>query len=181
MGYKNRMAKRKQLEFTSLRSPKDAFGGSLLKGNAKTKRPLDSKLPILLTLRANQGGMRLPKLFGRVENTVNRVAQKYGVRIYEYANVGNHLHLVIKIPRRHSWGGFIRELTGQIAYDLKTLLKVNGKFWKHRPHTRVIRGWKKAYEIAKAYVRLNIYEAEGFIKRHEIKTLKDLRLLFSDA
>ncbi len=175
------MAKRKQLEFEDLRKPAQAFGGSLLKGNPKTKRPLDSKLPILLTLRANQGGMRLPKAFGHVDRAVNRVANKYGVRIYEYANVGNHLHLVIKIPRRQAWAGFIRELTGDIAAALKALLKIEGKFWKYRPHTRVVQGWKKAYEIAKAYVRLNIYEAEGFIKRSEIKKLKDLRAIFADG
>ena len=81
------MRRKKQLEFDELRRPKDSFGGSLLKGNAKSKRPLDSKLPILLTLRAAKRGMRLPKAFGKVDAALNRCAAKYGVKIYEYANV----------------------------------------------------------------------------------------------
>jgi REP element-mobilizing transposase RayT len=174
------MRKKKQLEFESLRKPKDSFGGSLLKGNAKTKRPLDSKLPILLTLRAVKGGMRLPKAFGKVDAAVNRCARKYGVRVYQYANVGNHIHLLIKIPRRGAWAGFIRELTGEIAAAMKVLFDIKEKFWMFRPHTRIVHGWRKAFTIAKSYVYLNIIEAEGFIDRREIRTLKDLRAIFSN-
>lgn len=173
------MRKKKQLEFEDLRKPKDAFGGSLLKGNPKGKRPLDSKLPILLTLRAIKGGMRLPKAFGKIDHAVNRCAEKYGVRIYEYANVGNHLHFVLKIPRRHSWAGFIRELTGEIAALMKQLFVIEEKFWMYRPHTRVVQGWRKAFNIAKMYVHLNVLEAEGFIHRKHTKNLKDLRAIFS--
>ena len=173
------MRRKKQLEFDGLQRPKDSFGGSLLKGNAKTKRPLDSKLPILLTLRATKGGMRLPKAFGKVDAAVNRCAGKYGIKIYEYANVGNHLHFVLKIPRRASWAGFIRELTGEIAAQMKLLLDIKEKFWMFRPHTRVVQGWRKAFNIAKMYVHLNVLEAEGFINRSNTKNLKDLRAIFS--
>src|SRR5256885_229385 len=98
------MAKKKaQLEFEGFKKPNPAFGGSLLKGNPKTKRPLASKLPIHLTLRARQGGMRNQERFTSVNRLVDQVASKYGVRIYEYANVGNHLHMVIKLTRIYLW------------------------------------------------------------------------------
>lgn len=174
------MRRKKQLEFEGLRKPKDSFGGSLLKGNAKTKRPLDSKLPILLTLRAVQGGMRLPKAFGKVDAAIHRCAHKYGVKVYEYANVGNHLHFVLKIPRRASWAGFIRELTGEIAAQMKFLLAIKEKFWMFRPHTRVVQGWKKAYNAAVTYVRLNTLEAEGHTNRYEIEKLKIMKEIFSE-
>jgi len=181
-GYKVCMRKKKQLEFEGFRKPKDSFGGSLLKGNAKTKRPLDSKLPILLTLRAVSGGMRLPKAFGKVETVIYRCASKYGVRIYEFANVGNHLHVVLKIPRRQSWAGFIRELTGEIAAHMKLLLDIKEKFWMFRPHTRIVQGWKKAFYAAKSYVQLNTLEAEGLTSRYELARLKTLReILMSNS
>jgi hypothetical protein len=170
------MRRRGQQEFEGFgfKRPKDAFGGSLLKGNPKTKRPLESKLPILLTLRANKSAMRLPKTIGKVDQMVYGIAKKHGVTIYEYANVGNHLHILIKISRVGRWAPFIRELTGRIA-------QVIGLRWMVRPHTRIVRGWRKAYKIAKEYVNLNILEAEGFIKRSETRTLRDLRVLLGDG
>ncbi len=175
MVYNPKMTKRsKQLEFEGLAKPKATFGGSLLKNShAKTKRPLESKLPIHLVLRANRGGMRSPKSFQAVNEMVYGTARKYGVKVYEYANVGNHLHLLIKLPHIRRWLAFIRELTGKIA------LKMGGrKFWKQRPFTRIVAGWKRAYRIAKQYVHLNTLEAEGFISRKETKTLKDLHAIW---
>ncbi len=173
--------RRKQLEFEGFKRINDAFGGSLLKGNPKTKRPLDSKLPVLLTLRGIQGGMRSPKTFQKVNEIVYETAGKYGVRIYEYANVGNHLHILIRVMKLRLWAAFIRELTGKIAAFVKEFFKIEGSYWKFRPHTRIVRGWKKAYKSAKDYVYLNIIEAEGFIDRKETKTLKDLRAIFADG
>jgi REP element-mobilizing transposase RayT len=111
-------ARRGQQSFEGkgLKAPKDSFGGDLLKNsNAKIKRPLESKLPIHLSLRNTKGGMHSHATILPVKNTVNRIAKKHAVRIYEYANVGNHLHLLIKIPQRERWAAFIRELTGQLA------------------------------------------------------------------
>ena len=174
------MTRAKQLNFEGFgfKKPKASFGGSLLKGNPKTKRPMDSKLPILLTLRANQGSMRNPKTFGTVHELITNTARKYGVRVYSYENVGNHIHLLIRVPRLSLWAAFIRELTGRIAQVVKCLLGLSGSFWKFRPHTRIVQGWKKAYQVAKDYLHLNRLEAEGFIDRKEIKTLKDLRAMF---
>lgn len=101
------------------------------------------------------------------------------MRLYEFANVGNHLHLLIKLPNRRSWNAFIRELTGRIAQQVEK--EPGTAFWKHRPFTRIVRGWKKAYQTAKEYVRLNILEAEGRINRRDTKTLKDLRMIWAES
>src|SRR5262249_36517623 len=96
----------KQLSFDdkAFKKPGDCFGGSLVKGNnPKTKRPLESKLPIHLTLRSKKSVMRLPKNFRAVGLAIENTSKKYGVRIYERANVGNHLHMVIKIPSLQRW------------------------------------------------------------------------------
>lgn len=180
MGYKQRMSTRKQQqEFTGggFARPRDSFGGEMIKGNARSARPLDSKLPIHLTLRASKSVLRTPKHFGIVERIISDVARKHGVRIYKRANVGNHLHLAIKIPRIRQWAAFIRELTGRIGLALKSVM--NGeKLWAQLPHTRVVRGWQKAFQIVKEYIELNILESEGYISRKDIKNLKDLRRIF---
>ena len=153
----------------------DSFGGSLLKGNPKGRRPLHSKLPIHLTLRARKSVLRTPKNFGAVEQTIKQVAGKHGVRIYKHANVGNHLHLAIKIPPVRRWAAFIREITGRIAL----LCRLEGGLWMFRPHTRIIRGWRKAFSLIKEYIELNQAEADGHIDRRQTKTLRDYRLIFS--
>jgi REP element-mobilizing transposase RayT len=178
-------ARSRQQNFGGFKKLSDSFGGSLLKNShAKTKRPLDSKLPIHLVLRATRSGMRLPKTLGRVNETVFKVAKKHGVRIYEFANVGNHLHVLIKIPRRPRWAAFIRELTGRLAQIVQGIAgqeRGAEKFWKHRPFTRVVKGWQKAFRLAREYVGLNQLEADGMINRTDTKTLKDLRAIFDTA
>lgn len=160
----------------------DCFGGSLLKGNnPKTKRPLESKLPIHLVLRAKKGTLGLPKTFKQVNETVAETSKKHGVKIYKYANLGNHLHILIKISSVRRWAAFIRELTGRIAQLVKEFTLDDNSFWLHRPFTRIVRGWQKAFRTAKEYVELNQLEANGHISRHETKTLNDLRAIFSDA
>jgi REP element-mobilizing transposase RayT len=174
-----------QLKFEGFNKISDCFGGSLLKNShAKTHRPLDSKLPIHLILRSVKGGMRLPKTFKLVNQTVDRVCKKHGVRLYQYANVGNHLHMLVKIPHVKRWASFIRELTGriaQVAQGLKGPQTGLPNFWKQRPFTRIVRGWRRAFQTAKEYIHLNFLEAEGFISRAETKTLKDYRAIFADG
>jgi REP element-mobilizing transposase RayT len=175
--------RQKQFQFqgSQFTKPDDAFGGSLLKGNPRNARPLDSKLPILLTLRARRSVLRLPKTYGLVEAIIVQVAKKYGVKIFKRANVHNHLHMTIQVNPK-LWAGFIRELTGRIAQVIKDLgIALEKGFWLYRPHTRIVRGWKKAFQIALNYVELNQLEAEGHISRKETKTLKDLRLIWADG
>jgi len=127
-----------QTTFEGLQAPKDPFGGAQLKSHPKRKRPLDSKLPTHLVLRAQRSTMRSPKAFMTVNQLVHRISRKHGVKVYEYANVGNHLHILIKLRTRSAWSAFIRELTGRIA-------QLTGTQWLHRPYTRIIRGWRKAF------------------------------------
>ncbi len=181
------MARAKQQHFDAnlLRKPKLSFGGDLLKNsNAKVKRPLDSKLPIHLELKCTKSLLRLPKVFAKVNREADRVCKRHGVTVYNYANVGNHLHFVLKIPARPRWAAFIRELTGriaQVAQEITAQQKGSGKFWAKLPFTRVVAGWRKAFRIILDYVDLNRLEAEGFINRKETKALKDLRAIFDSA
>ena len=164
----------KQLNFAKHFARNLSFGGSLLKRgtNPKRARPLDSKRPVHLVLRAEKSTMRQPRHYARVNEIVSDVARRRGLRIYEYANVGNHLHLLLKLPRRRAWNAFIREVTGRIA----RLTRVR---WANRPFTRVVAGWRKAYRAVKDYVRLNRFEAERGLSPADATFLRVLRKQFT--
>jgi REP element-mobilizing transposase RayT len=179
------MAKRiKQLAFNGkgIDKPKDTFGGYSFKTNAKSKRPISSKLPIHLVLRTDgrKFSMRKPKAFILIDKIVYRTAEKYGVKIYEFANVGNHLHALIKLRHIRDWAGFIRELSGRISQEMQNLKgpQKGEKFWSFRPFTRVVASWRKAYRDCRDYVILNRLEGGGHINRRETKRLSELSALF---
>ena len=160
-----------QLKFQdpSLKAIKQ-FGGALLKkSNAKTKRPLSTKHAIHVVLRSSKAkgewSLRSLKNQKTVEKLTRNLAKKYSIKIYEYANVGNHLHLLIKLNNRFTFNPFIRALSGSIALKVtgsNKLKALKEKFWDYRPWTRVVE-WKKAYSIAKDYVIQNHLEVMGLI------------------
>lgn len=171
----------KQLAFRdSAFKKRIVFGGQLLKGNARESRPTNSKLPLHLVLRSHgRISMRNPLLFNAINEIVERVARKYGVKVYEYANAGNHIHLLIRVTKRQLWSAFIREITGRIA--LKTKRFGRTKFWIYKSFTRVVSGWKKAFNSVRDYVTLNRHEADGAIKRGDVKNLRELYAIWSET
>jgi len=70
----------------------------------KTARPLDPKRPVHLVLRSSRAkgpwSLLHPKNERRVRRVLDVTAAKYGVRVYRFANVGNHLHLLIMARSR---------------------------------------------------------------------------------
>lgn len=108
---------------------------------------------------------------GRVRQIVDAHCSRYGVKLIEYSNNFNHLHMLLRFPSRAVYLRFIRSITGHIALavtkankneGLKTIL--GGKFWDFRPFTRVIRSWR-GYRVALDYVTLNQLEALAIIPK----------------
>ncbi len=109
-----------QLEFFGKASK--SYGGELLKkrkGRCLGGRPLSTKHSIHLVLRSSKAtgvwSFRIPKNSKRIKEIIEKFALKYGIRILSIANVGNHLHLHIKIPSRRAYKAFIRATTSAIA------------------------------------------------------------------
>lgn len=127
--------------------------------------------------------MRSPSCYVSVNKIVSRVTRKYGFTLYKYANVGNHLHLLLRMGNRHLWARFIRELTGRIAQEVQGLRspQKGARFWSNKPFTRVVSGWGKAFRSIRDYVTFNQWEAEGYISRKDFRTLKELRQFWEFA
>lgn len=146
------------------------FGGCLHgKGHAKLARPLSTKQAMHVVLRSSLAkgdwSLRSVKNMKMVEQTLRKLASKYGIRIYRFANVGNHIHLLIKLSNRFTFAPFIRALSGMIAMRVtgaKKLSALTDKFWDFRPWSRIVE-WGKAFRAARTYVFQNELEADGVI------------------
>src|SRR5262245_61664871 len=85
-----------------------AHGGSIGAGRRKVARPLDPKRPLHLVMKSSRArgtwSMLHPQSARGVERLVRRVARKRKIRLYRFANVGNHLHLLAQPKSRGMTG-----------------------------------------------------------------------------
>lgn len=137
----------------------------------KIARPIDPKRPLHLVLRSSRArgawSFLHPKNARRVRGEVDRSARKYGIRIYRYANVGNHLHLLVVTRTRKAFRGFLREMAGAISTGITGSRKshpLGGKFWDFLPYTRVV-NWGKDFTNIELYFIKNLFEAAGLLTR----------------
>ena len=119
---------------------------------------------------------------------IEKYAKHFAVKIEQRSVQKDHIHLLIRTSRRKHYHHFFKVVAGQIAqrFEKEGLLsgaqaveksivkpalranvnlKVTGtpRFWKYRPFSRVVRGWK-SYTNARDYIQLNEQEALGVIK-----------------
>ncbi len=167
-----------QLSFKGFNSPKAYFGGSLLVGKRKSLRPMSSKHALHLILKSSRakGTQSFLKHQKQIQFQLDKQAKKFGVRIYRYSNVGNHLHLLIKIHSRREYKKFIRAVSSLIQGIVTKTLGANQKvrrektqdqklkeiFWDFRPFSRVV-SWGRDFKNTAHYVIKNTLEALGLI------------------
>ena len=109
-----------------------------------------------------------PKHCDHIHRITEKLAKRWGVRLYRFANVGNHIHLLLKVPSRVVWQRFLRELTGGIAIIVTgakkgTSLKKNetGRgFWDHLAFTRIVYFGRDFQNVGR-YLIKNLFEAAG--------------------
>ena len=156
-----------------------AHGGEHTKNKRKTKRPFDPKQALHVVLRSSKAHGRLSMLNPRHANHIralmDRLKTRWQISVYRYANVGNHLHLLLRAKSRADWQGFIRELSGGIAMIVTGAKKNNALprskygdvpesaqrgFWDHLVFTRIV-SFGKDFKTVARYVLTNLWEATG--------------------
>ena len=184
----------KQLKL--LQREKLAYGGSLLKTRAGRRhgRPLSTKETMHLTLRSSKARGSWSFLKGqnpaKIKAIVKKFADRYHVQVISLANVGNHLHMQIKLGHRQGYKPFIRAITASIAmavtgmcrwrdrgslmehHELETKQISNYKFWDYRPFTRVVQGFRSVLTL-KDYIRINQLEGAGRSREHAVMIVKN--------
>jgi len=142
-------------------------GGVNTKGRRKLERPLSSRKWIHLVLKSDKAKGKLsflnPKNAQNIKQILKKQANKFGVKIADYANVGNHLHLKIKINNRDSFQKFLKSVTCLIARKITGASKTNpfGRFWQGLAFTRVLQSSLEILNL-KGYIQANrIQAAQG--------------------
>jgi len=140
-------------------------GGDLRRGKRKLERPVSTRRPmhLVLTSRRARGPWSLRKHDRAVRDVLRRMARRFGVRIYDFANVGSHLHLVLRVRRREAFQGFVRSFAGIVARLVTGAERGRrcGRFFDGLAWTRVV-SWGRDYWGLRHYVFRNQIEgAEG--------------------
>ena len=68
------------------------------------------------------------------------MARRFEIRIYDFANVGSHLHLVLRARSREAFQGFLRSFAGIVARRVigAERGRRTGRFFDGLAWTRVI-------------------------------------------
>jgi REP element-mobilizing transposase RayT len=169
---------------TRRRYSRVTHGGVALKPARKLERPLSKKDFIHLILKSEKakGALSFLKHDALVRNILRAKAKKFGVTIHDFANVGNHCHLKLKIQCRESFQSFLKAVTCLIARKVTGAKRGRpfGKFWTGLAFTRIItsriedlqlRGYFEANRIEVEFGKL---AREKFLKKYDawIRSLK---------
>jgi hypothetical protein len=150
-----------------LKVEKSEHGGAL-KNPQKRKRPLSRRSSMHLVLRS-----RLAKgdwSFRRHHNSLKMILQKFSKRhhvdVREWANVGNHLHLHIRVQDRRTYRNFIRAITAAIMIAVTNFSRWNKaplgfQFWDARPFSRIVSTWREVLNLID-YIKINRLQGLGW-------------------
>ncbi|MBX9768307.1 MAG: hypothetical protein K2X47_13620, partial [Bdellovibrionales bacterium] len=134
-------------------------------GRRKEMRPLDRRKTIHVTMRAEKArgplSFRTSRNFAFIASLVKEKSAKFGVRVQSWANVGNHLHLEVRMRSRKEFGQFLKSMTGGVARFVTGARrgKKFGKFWDGLVHTRVLTSRNEELRLSR-YILLNQVEGE---------------------
>ncbi len=152
-----------------------AYGGQHIRGHRKVKRPVDPRFPLHVVLKSTKARGAWSFLAGGnrrfIAELLERLARAHGVKVLEWENVGNHLHLVLRFKDRNAPGRFLRVFAARISMRFMGLKKGRSgeqvlgkgeKFWDDTPFSRVVyEAFRAGFGLA-AYLRKNHYEGLGW-------------------
>lgn len=157
----------------------DQFGGwqeskrTTLRSRSFRPISTSSSMHLVLKTRNALGDWSFLKAKNKriIRDCFETYSEQYGVKILSLVNVGNHLHLQVRIKSRQSYMRFIRVITGAIA------LKITGSsksqplrnkcpegFWTQRPFTRFVHGLRDFLGI-QDYFQINKLQGWGWSRR----------------
>lgn len=158
---------------TQKRYSRTVHGGAKTKGKRKLERPLSTRKWIHLILKSDKATGSLSLLTPRnrlfVKRVVAQKARKFGVKVADTANVGNHVHLKIRISSRQEFQQFLKSVTTLIARHVTGAKrgKPFGRFWQGLAFTRVLKSALEELNL-RIYIAANRKEAQLGPKAREL-------------
>jgi REP element-mobilizing transposase RayT len=139
-------------------------GGRESRGHRKGERPVSVRRPMHLTLHSERarGPLSLLRHERAVREALRACAHRTGVRVYDFANVGSHLHLLVRARRRSAFQAFLRSFAGIVARTATGAKRgrplQGGPFWTALAWSRVVT-WGRDYWGVRHYIFRNRIEA----------------------
>jgi REP element-mobilizing transposase RayT len=145
-------------------SPRITHGGQEAKGKRKVARPFTTHAPLHIVLKSSRAkglwSLRHRKHQSKISSMVYVYAKRFRVQVYRFANVGNHLHLLVKANDRKDMADYLRVLAGRVAITVSGAqkhVKRIGKFWDHLCWSRLVK-WGQEFGAISRYVFANEVE-----------------------
>jgi REP element-mobilizing transposase RayT len=132
----------------------------------KVARPVCTRRPMHVVLRSERarGAWSLRKHESRINEALRACARRSGTRVYEFANVGSHLHLLLRARRRDGFQAFLRAFAGMAARIVTGARRGRpcggGPFWTTLAWSRIV-AWGRDYRGVRHYVFRN--QIEGVV------------------
>lgn len=110
----------KQQTLFKAQSNAKAHGGQHSINKRRSKRPLNTKQALHVTLRSEfaRGHRSLIKNKNHINFVIKKAANLFNIRVYEKAICGNHLHLLIKGSKKSQIQNFFRVVAGHVAQEI---------------------------------------------------------------
>lgn len=124
------------------------FGGNLNRGKRKTARPLDPKRSLHFVLKATNAFVLLGNR-KKVDELVQSMNRRFGVRVYGIRIEADHIHLSTLIKNRELYRRWIRALTAVLVLRIASL-----KF-SLRPYSRIVSWGRQFRELFIIFVKIS--------------------------
>ena len=117
-----------------------------------------------------------------IDKILKKFTAKYHIELKSYANVGNHLHIHIRLFKRSTYTPFIRAVTAAIMMKITGFYRYNPKpkgykFWDRRPFTRILQTFREFRNLVD-YIQVNVFEGMGYTRINARSEVKRLRFEF---
>jgi REP element-mobilizing transposase RayT len=133
---------------------KAQHGGTSRTGQRKTSRPIEPTLPLYVVLRSSRarGKWSLSRQPTRtaIKETLRVLAQRHGIKVFEFSNGGDQVHLLLRAESRTSFQAFLRAFAGLVARQVTGARKgkPSGRFWDALTFSRVL-NWGEEFELVR--------------------------------
>jgi REP element-mobilizing transposase RayT len=127
---------------------------------------------VVLSSRRAEGPWSLRRHDRAVREALRGMARRFGVRVYDFANVGSHLHLLVRARHRDAFQSFLRSFAGIVARRVTGARRGArvGRFFSGLAWSRVV-AWGRDYIGVRHYIFRNQIEGtEGPLVRRALET-----------
>jgi REP element-mobilizing transposase RayT len=112
--------------------------------------------PVHITLRMapHVYNLRSRRCFSVLARAFSSAAERFGMRIVQFAVLGNHVHMVVEASSEHALARAMKGFSVRVARGLNRVMGRRGRVLGDRYHSRVMESPDDARCVVR-YVRLN--------------------------